>query len=162
MTLTDRVAALEAADTAIANVHINGSYCDAGPYDVVGLLGLWHPDGTFYSDNDVFSGHDGLERFYTSLAADFGVHMFSNLAVESMSPEEVKLRCYGIEFPVFRGLSLLGLFPHEVTCRFDEAGGRWVEWRQGIACLCEFEAGWEDGPRVVDQTKEGTTNLEES
>lgn len=155
VSIESRLAALESVSAAIRAVHIKGLQCDDGPYDAQALSDGWLEDGVFKSGSLNYAGKEAIRNFYSSLSAVFTIHFYTNLiiTVDSSTENKTLIELYGFETPIINRRSAVGLFSHCVSCSIIRKQCFWNIWVQKVFAIAPFVEGWENGERILIQTK---------
>lgn len=152
--LATRIVRLERLRAAKAGIAAAGVACDDGPYDAETATAGWHVDGEFSSENETFTGLADIRRFFEGLAADFTLHIFTNLEEVRTGTDSATtvVHGYGLEAPVLGGVAHFGAFTHTITQDHTSALPLTARWRQRIHLITPVLQGWVRGAKVADQT----------
>lgn len=149
--LETRIVRLEKLRAAKEGIAAAGIACDDGPYDAAKATAAWAHAGEFSSEQDTFTGIAEIRRFFEGLAADFTLHIFTNLE-EMGDGAGTTVHSYGLEAPVLGGVAHFGAFTHIITVDHTSAKPLIARWRQRIHLITPALQGWVRGPKVADQT----------
>lgn len=151
--LPARLSRLESLRAAKARIAASGSACDEGPYDSEQAIAGWDPAGVFTSDGDTFDGIDAIRDFFDGLAANFTLHIFTNVEETDSVGSATVTHCYGLEAPVLGDVAHFGAFTHSITQDHSSASPLIESWRQRIYLITPVLQGWVRGGMIADQTR---------